>query len=92
MKPSARLGDMHVCSLASHAGGPILPACCPTVLIGGLPAARAGDHTRCRGRLDRVAQGSATVLVGGLPAARLGDQTEQGGRIVTGCPTVLIGD
>lgn len=35
--------------------------------------------------------GSASVLIGGLPAARMGDPTAHGGRIVTGCPTVLIG-
>ncbi len=33
-----------------------------------------------------------SVLIGGMPAARMGDMTSHGGRIVIGCPTVLIGD
>ncbi len=32
------------------------------------------------------------MLVGNKPAARMGDQTSHGGVIITGCPTVLIGD
>jgi hypothetical protein len=39
-----------------------------------------------------IVQGSATVFIGGLPAARIGDATAHGGVIVTGLPTVLIGD
>jgi uncharacterized Zn-binding protein involved in type VI secretion len=74
-----------------HVGGPILPPCCPTVLIGGLPAARVTDLATCVGPPDTIMKGSATVLVGGLPAARMGDQTMHGGVIVLGCPTVLIG-
>ena len=42
--PAARITDMHVCPMSTgpvpHVGGPILPAGEPTVLIGGLPAAR----------------------------------------------------
>jgi uncharacterized Zn-binding protein involved in type VI secretion len=72
-------------------GGPILPPCAPTVLIGGLPAARVGDMAMCVGPPDTIAKGSATVKIGGLPAARLGDQTMHGGVIVVGCPTVMIG-
>jgi uncharacterized Zn-binding protein involved in type VI secretion len=74
-----------------HVGGPILPAGAPTVLIGGLPAARVGDMAVCVGPPDVIAQGSATVLIGGMPAARMGDSTVHGGTIVFGLPTVLIG-
>ncbi|MFD2312555.1 PAAR domain-containing protein [Microbulbifer halophilus] len=35
--------------------------------------------------------GSTTVLLQGKPAARMGDSTAHGGKIVVGCPTVLIG-
>jgi uncharacterized Zn-binding protein involved in type VI secretion len=96
MQPAARLGDMHVCPLVNpgpvpHVGGPILPPCCPTVLIGGMPAARVGDMALCTGPPDVIAMGSMTVLIGGMPAARLGDSTVHGGVIVAGCPTVLIG-
>jgi uncharacterized Zn-binding protein involved in type VI secretion len=74
-----------------HVGGPILPPGCPTVLIGGQPAARVGDMATCVGLPDVIAMGSATVLIGGQPAGRMGDQTGHGGIITLGCPTVLIG-
>lgn len=93
--PAARISDMHVCPMFDgpkpHVGGPILPPGCPTVLIGGLPAARATDMATCVGPPDVIAKGSATVLIGGLPAARMGDTTAHGGTIVLGCFTVLIG-
>ena len=93
--PAARLGDMHACpmvtGLVPHVGGPILPACCPTVISGGMPQARVGDLATCAGGPDTIVQGSPTVLVGGSPAARIGDLTAHGGVIVQGCPTVLIG-
>ncbi len=66
--------------------------CMPTVLIGGLPAARVSDMATCAGPPDSIVRGSATVLIGGLPAARIGDNTAHGGVIVAGFPTVLIGD
>ena len=96
-QPAARLGDMHTCPKVEpgpvpHVGGPILPACCPTVLIGNMPAARVGDKALCNGPVDTISQGSATVLIGNQKAARLGDPTEHGGVIVAGFPTVLIGD
>ncbi len=85
---------MHVCPMVTgvvpHVGGPILPPGCPTVLIGGLPAARATDMCTCVGPPDVIAKGSTTVMIGGLPAARLGDTTAHGGSIVLGCFTVMI--
>jgi uncharacterized Zn-binding protein involved in type VI secretion len=77
--------------LVPHVGGPILPPGCPTVLIGGLPAARVTDMAMCVGPPDVIILGSFTVLIGGMPAARLGDMTAHGGVIVLGLPTVLIG-
>jgi len=92
---AARVGDMHTCPMVTgvvpHVGGPILPPGCPTVLIGGQPAARATDMATCAGGPDVLVPGSATVLIGGMPAARMGDQTAHGGVIIAGCPTVLIG-
>jgi uncharacterized Zn-binding protein involved in type VI secretion len=92
--PAARLTDMHVCPmltvLVPHVGGPIAAPGAPTVLIGGLPAARVGDMCVCVGPPDVIALGSFTVLIGGQPAARLGDMTAHGGAIVLGYPTVLI--
>jgi len=94
---SARVGDP-----TSH-GTPLGPGPgCPTVLVGGQPAWRAGaDFHGCplvNGVQPHVggtvAIGSASVFIGGLPAARLGDLiVEPGGPnpIVGGLPTVLIG-
>jgi uncharacterized Zn-binding protein involved in type VI secretion len=75
-----------------HVGGPILPAGCPTVLIGGQPAARVSDMCTCVGPPDIIVKGSPTDMIGNLLAARMGDQTAHGGVIVLGCPTVMIGD
>jgi uncharacterized Zn-binding protein involved in type VI secretion len=86
---------MHTCPMVTgvvpHVGGPILPPCCPTVMIGYLPAARVTDMATCVGPPDVIAMGSTTVMIGYLPAARLGDPTAHGGVIVMGCPTVMIG-
>jgi uncharacterized Zn-binding protein involved in type VI secretion len=97
--PAARVGDMHVCPMVTpgpppvpHVGGPILPPGCPTVLIGGMPAARMGDMATCVGPPDSIILGSTTVIICGMPAARMGDPTVHGGAIVSGCPTVLIGN
>jgi uncharacterized Zn-binding protein involved in type VI secretion len=93
--PAARITDMHVCPMVTgvvpHVGGPILPPGCPTVLIGGLPAARVGDMATCAGPPDVIVLGSFTVLIGGMPAARITDMTAHGGTIVMGLPMVLIG-
>ena len=93
--PAARVSDMHVCPMVTgtvpHVGGPILPPCEPTVLIGNMPAARVGDMATCTGPPDTIVAGSATVLIGGMPAARMGDSTAHGGTIVLGEFTVLIG-
>jgi uncharacterized Zn-binding protein involved in type VI secretion len=93
--PAARIADMHLCPMATgpvpHVGGPILPPGAPTVLIGGLPAARVSDLASCVGPPDAIIVGAFTVLIGGLPAARIGDSCAHGGTIVSGYPTVLIG-
>ena len=93
--PAARITDMHVCPAFTgpvpHVGGPILPPCAVTVLIGELPAARITDMAVCVGPPDIIVLGSFTVLICSLPAARLGDMTAHGGVIVSGMPTVLVG-
>lgn len=94
---AARVGDS-----TSH-GSPLGPGPgCPTVLIGGLPAWRAGADTHVCPLSDgpkphvggMVAMGSMTVLIGGLPAARMGDAIVEAGApnpIIAGAPTVIIG-
>ena len=93
--PAARVTDMHVCPMVTgvvpHVGGPILPPGGIPVLICNMPAARVGDMATCVGPPDVIVLGSFTVLIRGQPAARLGDTTAHGGKIVLGCPTVLIG-
>jgi len=95
--PAARVGD-----LTGH-GTPLGPGPgCPTVLIGSLPAWRAGADTHACPLVDGVkphvggvvAMGSTSVLIGSLPAARQTDQIVEAGApnpIVQGCMTVLIG-
>lgn len=65
----------------------------PTVLIGGLPAAVAGDiSTPASGNPPMAfALGSTTVMIGGRPALRMGDSALNGSVIIMGCTTVLIG-
>ena len=66
MPPAARVGDMHVCPMVTgtvpHVGGPALPPGEPTVLIGGMPAARLGDSTAHGGS---IVLGEFTVMIGG---------------------------
>ena len=81
-QPAARLTDMHACPMVT-----VLP----TVLIGGLPAARMGDLAVCVGPPDDIVLGAFNVLIGGQPAARMGDLTAHGGVIVLGCFNVLLG-
>ncbi len=93
--PAARITDMHACPMATgivpHVGGPICTGFF-TVITGSMPQARISDMCVCVGPPDVIVKGSATVIVGGMPAARIGDMTAHGGVIVTGFPTVIIGD
>jgi len=95
--PAARMGDP-----TTHGGA--ISAGFPQVLIGGQPAARAGDMHNCPLVTPGtppvphvggpILGGSLTVLIGGMPAARVGDMATCSGppdSIVSGCPTVLIG-
>ena len=95
MSFAARINDMHVCPMVNpggvpHVGGPVILGE-PTVLIGGIPAARVGDMAICSGPPDSIVMGSSTVFIGGKPAARMGDSTAHGGSIVAGDFTVMIG-
>jgi uncharacterized Zn-binding protein involved in type VI secretion len=95
MPSAARVGDMHTCPMVTgtvpHVGGPVLPPGAPTVMIGGMPAAKVGDMLTCTGPPDTIAAGSSSVMIAGSPAARQGDSTSHGGSITLGCATVIIG-
>jgi len=95
MSFAARMGDT-----CAHGGAIVLGH--PTVLIGGMPAARLTDMHICplvTGVVPHVGgpivgPGSPTVLIGGLPAAKVGDMVTCVGppdTIVLGCMTVMIG-
>ena len=97
MPSAARVGDK-----TGH-GTPLGPG--PgsvNVLIGGMPAWRAGSDTHAcplvTGTVPHVggvvSVGSATVLIGGMPAVRQGDIVTESGppnTITMGEPTVQIG-
>jgi len=88
MPPAARITDLIVSSATLGVPTPIIPPGAPTVLIGGLPAARMGDTCGA----DAILLGSTTVLIGGVPAARIADPTAAGGVVLPpGALTVLIG-
>lgn len=88
MLPAARVSDMIVSTATSGVPTPILPPGAPTVLIGGLPAARLGDSCGA----DVIVKGSATVMIGGMPATRVSDLTGGGGAVMPpGALNVLIG-
>ena len=69
----------------------------PTVLIGGMPAAVAGDtHTCPMAAPGHPAEspfpmGSTTVMIGGRQALRITDTCGCGAMATPGCPTVIIG-
>jgi len=88
MLPAARVTDQIVSTATSGIPTPIVPPGAPTVLVGGLPAARVGDSCGA----DAIVKGSVTVMIGGMPAARMGDLTAGGGAVMPpGASTVLIG-
>jgi uncharacterized Zn-binding protein involved in type VI secretion len=92
MPPAARVGDVSI-----H-GGTITGPGVSTVLIGGQPAAVAGDMHTCvlppSGHQPTVSPfplGSATVLVSGRPALRTTDACLCGAMAAVGAPTVMVG-
>jgi uncharacterized Zn-binding protein involved in type VI secretion len=96
--PASRITDMHICPMVTpgvppipHVGGPVSGPCAPTVIIGGLPAARVTDMCVCVGPPDLIAMGSTTVITAGMPQARIMDPTAHGGMLMMGCPTVIVG-
>lgn len=92
MPAAARVGD------TSNHGGTIVGPGVGTVLIGGMPAAVAGDMHVCslpptghQPTASAFTAGSGTVLIGGMPALRTTDSCICGAMAAVGEPTVLIG-
>lgn len=97
-KPAARMGDQ-----TAHGG--VITKGEPTVMIGGMPAARVGDMHTCPMQTPGtppiphvggpITLGSPTVMIANMMAARVGDMCTCTGppdSIVMGCNTVLIGE
>jgi uncharacterized Zn-binding protein involved in type VI secretion len=86
---AARTGD------ATNHGGALAGPGAPNVLIGGKPAAVAGDTHICPVPQPHppsvFANGSATVKIAGRGALRVGDTAGCGGQITAGATGVLIG-
>lgn len=92
MPASARVSDC-----TGHPGAVTGPGV-STVLIGGLPAAVAGDIHTCSMPPTAgphpptpFSLGSNSVLIGGRPALRVGDVAGCGAPITTGAQNVQIG-
>ncbi len=87
MPPAARVGD------ATSDGAVITGPGAMNVLIGGMPAAVAGDIHPCPIAMSALPfpMGSSTVLIGGRPALRTTDMSGCGAMPLVGCPTVIIG-
>jgi uncharacterized Zn-binding protein involved in type VI secretion len=92
MATAARVGDV------TNHGGTIVGPGVSTVLIGGKPAAVAGDMHVCslppnghQPTASPFPAGSVTVLVAGRPALRTTDTCICGAMAAVGEPTVLIG-
>ena len=92
MPPAARLTDV------TNHGGTIVGPGQPTVLVGGMPAAVAGDTHVCAlpppGHVPTASPfpaGSTSVLIGGMPALRTTATAGCGAMAAVGEPTVQIG-
>lgn len=91
MPAAARVGDV------TNHGGTIVGPGDPTVTIGGMPAAVAGDNHVCvlppnthQPTTSPFPMGSATVTIGGKPALRTSDACICGAMAAVGEPTVTI--
>jgi uncharacterized Zn-binding protein involved in type VI secretion len=91
MPAAARVGD-----ITNH-GGTIVGPGVATVLIGGMPAAVAGDMHVCvlppvshQPTASPFPMGSTAVLIAGRPALRTTDACICGAMAVVGAPTVMI--
>lgn len=91
MPAAARVGDV------SDHGGTIIGPGVTTVLIGGMPAAVAGDLHTCslppnshQPTVSPFPAGSSTVQIGGMPALRTTDTCICGAKAAVGEPTVII--
>ncbi|PAU56082.1 PAAR domain-containing protein, partial [Pseudomonas indica] len=86
-KPAARQGDAVTCPVCGKA---IVASGSSDVTFEHQPAARAGDTCTCGAPLTQNVSG--TVFINGRPALFMGSSAENGGVIISGAGTVVIGD
>lgn len=84
MKPTARLGDKHVCPI--HGPNLIVKVAAKST-CDGRPVATVGDMTACGAT---ILTGSVGCLIDGKPTAHMGSQTSHGGTIVEGSPNQKV--
>ena len=91
MPPAARVGD------TTNHGGTITGPGVATVMIGGMPAAVAGDMHVCslppdshQPTASAFPSGSTSVMAGGRPVLRITDSCICGAMAAVGAPTVII--
>jgi len=91
MPAAARVGDV------TNHGGTIVGPGAPTVMVGGMPAAVAGDNHVCvlppnahQPTTSPFPMGSATTMIAGKPALRTSDACICGAMAAVGEPTVII--
>lgn len=91
MPSAARVGD------TTNHGGTITGPGVATVMIGGMPAAVAGDMHVCslpptghQPTLSSFPSGSTTVMAAGRPVLRTTDACICGAMVAVGAPTVII--
>jgi len=90
-EPATRLDDELAC-IRHTSTGPVRGPGSPEVFVRGVAMARLTDLCDCpTPHSSPLAEGAAEVLVDGLPAARIGVKTLEGGVILSGEPSVLIG-
>lgn len=89
--PASRLSDSTICPTHGLPGFVVGPSA-QEMLIGGFKAACYTDSCACSAlHTSPLAEGAAMVLINGLPAARVGAKTLDGGELVQGDASVLIG-
>jgi uncharacterized Zn-binding protein involved in type VI secretion len=95
MASAARKGDRQSCPRVGpgnqrHVGGQVKGGAA-SVFIGGQEAAHAGSKFGCQaGSEGEIVVGSDSVFVEGKSLARVGDATSHGGKVKSGCDSVLV--
>lgn len=89
--PASRYDDSYLCTQHMIHATVFRPEPAE-VFIGGQLAAKLTDFCTCGlGHISPIAEGASEVLIRDLPAARLGVKTADGGVVIGGEPTVLVG-